>query len=1047
MAKDQNPTAQAPEQTIEELNIEELRLPVTDPVAPPSSPVPDLLPFDQRSWQDLEKVGLVVAEHVDGLKDVRLYGAPGQRQEGIDLFGWDDDGQAVDYQVKRYREFEENHLEAAVEAFADGRRPFDPKRLVLIVSCTADRWQVAETLARLRAAHDFEIDLYDRRRLSELLRNRHDLVRRLFGGQWADIFCGGTPIASPERSAAEVLADSLLRGPVVALGLEQLLNEAWDLADTDPVRAASNLRAVTVALDQQGFGGLGAGLRRKEAELLVRAGNDSEAAELLAGLAWREVERGGSFWDREALGRLRALAKDLGSQGGTSFVQAVDGTEQWFVQPQISLLDLVETARTMRSAGHVLADDVALWIAETALAIEDVDALDALATDLKAIVAGRESRGADDDLTVRARLCLADASGEWADLVRDARRGHLGRRLCSLVHARRGRSLALTARPSDAEDAFREAVDQACMAHLPQEAGQALRSILDIQARYGPLTDLNEIFKLALAVEGTGPASFLGRQRDPHDAGMAALAEDRPPEALRWFRTDLRDSVITGHLAGELDAHRELGRLLAKVGEVFAALPHAIRGGDTKLVEAILPQAEHLPVGHPLLVSRRPWVRATALLAEASQADLIRDEDVAPTIDLALAATEGDIQAPLGPQVWVNAWKLVRALGQRMTEAQAADALDRLERQIAREPNHYRWNDDEHIAIVADVLTAQPSLAERATDHLVRLLEQGGQLAEDVRSKAGDALHAAHERVLPELERLANAEHPVALRLLLDFGVTHPKLVSDAERQLAAELNRPEPEPGCFDFGSLLPRTSYVARVLPEEDRIRLGRHALGIASDPKEAEPNRTEAMQALRVLARELPDEVRDEFFAACFCIATHDVELSAVDRELMGGLHPLSTMRINLDWGSLQPTALRAAAGMARSDDQYEQVVPVAFSLLTRSERHAYAGAHALAMLPPGHVTVDLALLSGLQAVWARQLAAVLWVHHPGHLPGLGHALAHDADPSVRRSLASGLDTLQAVDPEIASEIRAVLSQDPHWTVRHRAATAGDSRSSPG
>lgn len=1041
MAENHEPTAQAPEQAIEELNIEELRLPVTDPLEPPSSPVPDLLPFDQRSWQDLEKVGLVVAEHVDGLKDVRLYGVPGQRQEGIDLFGWDDDGQAVDYQVKRYREFDENDLEAAVEAFSEGRRPFDPKRLVLIVSCTADRWQVAETLARLRAAHDFEIDLYDRRRLSELLRNRHDLVRRLFGGQWADIFCGGTPIAPPERSPAEVLADSLLRGPVAALRLEQLLNEASDLEDSDPAQAALNLGAVTAALDQQGFGGLSAGLRRKEAELLVRAGNDSEAGELLAGLAWSDVERGGSYWDHEALGRLRALAKDLGSQGVTAFVQAVDGIEQWFVQPQMSLLDLVEPVRAMRSAGHVLADDVALWVAETALAIEDLDALDALVGELTAIVAGRQSRGADDELTVRARLCLADASGDWADLLRDARRGHLGRRLSSLVHARRGRSSALTARPSDAEDAFREAVDQACMAHLPQEAGEALRSILKIQARYGPLSDLNEILKLALAVEATGPASFLGRQRDPHDAGMAALAEDHPPAALRWFRTDLRDAVITGHLAGELNAHQALGRLLAKVGEVLAALPHAIRTGDTKSVEAILPQAEHVPVGQPLLASRRPWVRATALLAEACQADLIPDEDVEPRIDLALSATAGDVQVPLGPQVWVNGWKLVRALGQRMTAEQAAEALDRLEPQIPRGPNQYGWNDDEHIRIVGDVLTAQSSLAERASGHLVRLLEQGGQLAEDVRSNAGDALHAARGRVLPELERLADAEHAVALRLLLDFGVTHPKLVSDAERQLAAELNRPEPEPGHFGFGSSLPRTAYVARVLPEEDRIRLAWHALAIARNPKEAEPNRTEAMQALRVLAPELPDEVRDEFFAACFSIATQDVELSPIDRQLMGGLHPLSTMRINLDWGSLQPTALRAAAGMARSDDQYEQVVPVAFSLLTRSERHAHAGAHALAMLPPEHVTVDLALLPGLQAVWARQLAAVLWVHHPGHLPRLGLALAHDVDPSVRRSLASGLNTLQAVDPEIASEVRGVLSQDPHWRVRHLAAAAGD------
>lgn len=489
--------APAQAQAIEELNIEELRLPVTDAVEPPSTPAPDLLPFDQRSWQDLEKVGLVVAEHVDGLRDVRLYGVPGQRQEGIDLFGWDDDGRAVDYQVKRYREFDERDLEAAVEAFANGRRPFDAKRLVLIVSCITDRWQVAETLARLRAAHDFEIDIYDRRRLSELLRSRHDVVRRLFGEQWADILCANTPITPPERSPSDLLADSLLRGPVAALGLEQLLNDATDLEGSDPAQAASKVRDVTVALDQQGFGGLGTGLRLKEADLLVRAGRASDAAELLAQLAWGEVERGSSYWPQEVPARLRALARDVRSKGLTAFLQAIDVIEQWFVQPQTSLLDLLEPVRTMRSAGQALADDVALWIGETALAIEDSDALDGVAGELTAIAAAGQTRRLDDELTVRARLCLADISGEWVDLLRDARRGYLGRRLSSLVHARRGRNLALTARPSDAEDSFRESVDQACMARLPQEAGQALRSILDTHARYGPFTDLNEIVKLA----------------------------------------------------------------------------------------------------------------------------------------------------------------------------------------------------------------------------------------------------------------------------------------------------------------------------------------------------------------------------------------------------------------------------------------------------------------------------------------------------------------------------------------------------------------------
>lgn len=82
-----------------ELDQADMRDHVTDQVAPPSTRDPDLLPFHERSWQDFEKIVLVVAEHADGLRSVRTYGLPRQRQYGIDIYGTGDDSEKVGYQA------------------------------------------------------------------------------------------------------------------------------------------------------------------------------------------------------------------------------------------------------------------------------------------------------------------------------------------------------------------------------------------------------------------------------------------------------------------------------------------------------------------------------------------------------------------------------------------------------------------------------------------------------------------------------------------------------------------------------------------------------------------------------------------------------------------------------------------------------------------------------------------------------------------------------------------------------------------------------------
>lgn len=216
------------------------RTPVTDGVAPPAGKDPSTLPFRARSWPDFERILLQYAEHVDGLRSVRLYGVPGQAQHGIDLYGTDPAGSTVAYQAKNVSRFTAVSLRKAVQRFTDEPPPLlNVRRLVVCTACQTDDAKVGEELAKLRTANPMlEIDLCDERTLSEGLRGRPDLVRRLFGPQWQIAFCDGAAWEVPNRSTTDELADSLVRGPVSALGLNGQVTHARTIAGDSPGEAA-----------------------------------------------------------------------------------------------------------------------------------------------------------------------------------------------------------------------------------------------------------------------------------------------------------------------------------------------------------------------------------------------------------------------------------------------------------------------------------------------------------------------------------------------------------------------------------------------------------------------------------------------------------------------------------------------------------------------------------------------------------------------------------------------------------------------------------------
>ncbi len=375
---------------------------------------------------------------------------------------------------------------------------------------------------------------------------------------------------------------------LVALGLLDGLNQAEALTDTDPAQAATLIGHIINRMTEEGFPGTTGILRRQRAELLIAAGQIHEATSVLAQLAWANRTNAGVEDDRQAEARLRALAKEHELPTVKLLVDAIDAVDRWHQLPDPDLDAAADLALQLDAAGHPLATDLVLWVAETAVASRQMLRDGPLIDAVHRIIAERASAGLSDELTVRLRAAAADLGSDWTGVLRHARAGWLGARMATLVHARYGRHLHLHGQPDDAQVEYSAAVQVACQAQLGNEAADALYSITQVRARYGPLAeDLNTLPRMAIDLRRQGHTSPLLTGRDPADAGAEALANGKLPSAFQLFRAAIRHTVIRGDAAGELNAHLHVAEILLRSGEPVAAIPHVIRCGSTDLVKKI----------------------------------------------------------------------------------------------------------------------------------------------------------------------------------------------------------------------------------------------------------------------------------------------------------------------------------------------------------------------------------------------------------------------------------------------------------------------------
>ena len=174
-----------------------------------------------------------------------------------------------------------------------------------------------------------------------------------------------------------------------------------------------------------------------------------------------------------------------------------------------------------------------------------------------------------------------------------------------------------------------------------------------------------------------------------------------------------------------------------------------------------------------------------------------------------------------------------------------------------------------------------------------------------------------------------------------------------------------------------------------------------------------------------------VRDELFEQILPFVEGRYATAEGDAYFPATADPLERFKLSLGDAPLAPTALTAAAALARNPQQYSTIQRNAMvQLRDATDERTNSIAIALASLPPEVVTVPLEILASHPSHWLRALAAVIWAKRTEQPEEIGVALAQDWSRDVRWSLAGSLRK-----DARHQGVRAILSSDPRRPIRHR------------
>ncbi|MCT1479376.1 hypothetical protein [Microbacterium sp. p3-SID336] len=994
----------------------------------------DLLPFDRLSWEAFESLQLRIMLDVLGLRDAYQYGDPGQAQQGLDLVGTAANGEVVALQSKNYsrKGFGPAALRDAIKKFHDTKRSFVVHRLIIGVSKHIRSTQAISELRSLQGTfRPRGLEMWDARRLSEMLRRHPDIVVQYFSDETALRFCGDLGVAPPEIPTADarMLSDAITLSPERLTGAQRLL----DSAGTEPDHAAA-LTLVEQAQEKLRAAGFAAYADLHESSRtshLVALGRAAEAAREILDSAWRALDAGRTGSAQSTLGRLDNVKPtdtedsylvELRRVGTLAFDLYFNPLGSLPDPPALLAGDAIDRARLLLLAG------------ETALAHH---ALDWMRSAVPVFASMSEDRELEDAVRVRLRLLIAEATDDWSVLLDDARRRQIPSALTPLIAARYARHCAIRERVAEAVERWEEAAALGALARQWEDAGTWMLSRRSYLGSWQPGHGNDRVtLEIALDDQSLPSPPVIPRAKGALEDANAALRSVDLRRASNSAQRALRDAAVAGDWSGERRARVLYAEAMRDSDSPERAAANMSRGGGTKEMKTL---HEAFPNRYidvvEMLQAENYWTVGTAYFLIALQADLVPDADVdriaaAVLADLSAAETGSlrDVRM-YATSRFNNAVKVLAGLSRRLSETDADAALAFFERQAPVEENHYRYHDDDEAMVVGGIARSHPALAPRAIRHLVPLMAraQGAQ-----KESLISVLNLHPELSRPALRAVVGPGSVWAAEMLAfaDPQTVDPSMAADAVKRLSTPLQH---TPGMRTVGTNAVGDSLLVAHQPQAVLVQIIREMLSRAGDPLVEGFDRGDYLTAATNLALELDEEHKPPLFAGALQLSEASRDLDPVGLEAAFA-DPLGPIRIQGAGSDVRGRAMLLSSVLATTDHERAEV---------RRRAYAYLGsgsdafpARALMYLGEG-VKDDVAFLSG--AGWAmRCLAATLWARYggPSHI---GARLASDDDVRVREALARSL----APHPERATdaEVRDILASDPSYRVRQALAATVD------
>lgn len=1008
------------------------------------------LPFSDMTPEDFERLLLRIAREVDGLREVHLYGTRGQADFGLDVVGRAGNGEWHGWQAKRYEKFHPHHLTQAVEDHVAKDGDFGRVSRLTVCVATPIKAGAVDRLKELITEHpDIELRLYDREKLSHLLRGRRDIVAEFFGDTAAERFCyaraAGPSVINESSADKASLADSVRRTPERVSGAHAYIASAKQHIDkAQPSKAVEAFQAAEQLLIEAGFPAHAALLNVDRADAIAATGALAEAAQLMSNEFWRSMTYGlgaQSTICLRSLQKFKECAQELDpASTERAVVDQLCACAETATAAQSDPLGSKHFADELLS-GPVLCPEergqTLAFLAETALIDIDTEWIAAHATTFGTVAA--DLADSDELTSVRLRIAVAESTDDWMDLLEDARTRQFSRIHCGLVLARYGRDAARRERFDEADLMINEAIELACLDGFNADASRWVIALRAVRQR-NPATmfkDSGEHRLSAAVMSHSGHPSLLGSTNGALRRGVEALHDARLESAAIDLRNEVRFCSASAQYADEIDARRRLAQVYAATKREWSrAARQAISVADPKLVETISQAAGEALTDVTELACRGPyWERACAMLFSSEQADLLPQASVDALIGSAFAVFEAADNGTLIDSMWNVTPQLrsatYRLLGRLATRMNAVEAANLLKRFAPSADGLERNTDADRCRSLVGIAHAHSSLRNQALDQLLSLAKANSHGW----TREAEKLFLSHgSHLVPDLIALADGGSRIAAKLLVDMQATPDAGQLQRAREAVARLKEPLVlEEDAVSVGTGAVQNSLLASILPSEDLVEPMTKLMEEAGG-QENGYNRAERISAATIIASGIDDAAAATPFGIAMEHAKAEPTPSLQDAMLAATSHPLGGIHFSDTRTDLRPNWLHLASRLARDNNARGLVHKQALYLLqaNRARSTSYLAA-VLQILPKEQLSKDAVFLATHPEWTIRAVAALAWAaDSTTEFADLGVLLAIDLDPRVRRTLADAIGSLQEARFD---EAKVKLAQDARFSVRSK------------